>query len=153
MRVTQDPRFRSQIAAGLAPVLARFCVPDAGGQLDSDRRTFEPGNEQQGRGQLASTERVEQAAGVVAFALVQDTWMVSPILSGSMRPGLAVGGVVISQRVRVDSLAVRDVIVFSGPYKPSEQIVHRIVHIAKGKSGQLLFSTQGDATRSATRGP
>ena len=84
-------------------------------------------------------------AGICAFALVQGTWMVSPILSGSMRPGLAVRGVVISQRVRVDSLAVRDVIVFADPYKPSEQVLHRIVHITKGKSGQLLFNTQGDA--------
>jgi signal peptidase I len=71
--------------------------------------------------------------------------MVTPVLSGSMRPGLAVGGVVISQRVPVDSLAVRDVIVFSDPYKPSEQIVHRIVRITKNKSGQLQFNTQGDA--------
>ena len=71
--------------------------------------------------------------------------MVTPVLSGSMRPGLAVGGVVISQRVPVDSLAVRDVIVFADPYKPSEQIVHRIVRITKNKSGQLQFNTQGDA--------
>jgi len=85
------------------------------------------------------------AAGVCAFALVQGTWMVTPVLSGSMRPGLAVGGVVISQRVRVDSLAVRDVIVFSDPNKPSEQIVHRIVHIAVSKSGKILINTQGDA--------
>jgi signal peptidase I len=85
------------------------------------------------------------AAGVAAFALVQGTWEVSPILSGSMRPGLAVGGVVISQRVPVDSLHVRDVIVFADPYKPSEQIVHRIVRITKGPGGKLLFKTQGDA--------
>jgi signal peptidase I len=85
------------------------------------------------------------AAGVAAFALVQGTWEVTPILSGSMRPGLAVGGVVISQRVPVDSLHVRDVIVFANPYKPSEQIVHRIVRITKGPGGKLLFKTQGDA--------
>jgi signal peptidase len=85
------------------------------------------------------------AAGTAAFALVQGTWMVSPILSGSMRPGLAVGGVVISQRVPVDSLHVRDVIVFADPYKPSEQIVHRIIRITKGPGGKLLFNTRGDA--------
>jgi signal peptidase I len=84
------------------------------------------------------------AAGICAFALVQGTWMVTPVLSGSMRPGLAVGGAVISQRVPVDSLHMRDVIVFSDPNKPSEQIVHRIVRITK-KSGQLQFNTQGDA--------
>lgn len=85
------------------------------------------------------------AAGVCAFALVQGTWMVTPVLSGSMRPGLAVGGAAISQRVPVDSLHVRDVIVFSDPNKPSEQIVHRIVRITKNSSGQLQFNTQGDA--------
>jgi signal peptidase I len=85
------------------------------------------------------------AAGICAFALVQGTWEVTPVLSGSMRPGLAVGGVAISQRVPVDSLAVRDVIIFNDPYKPSEQIVHRIVRITKNKSGQLQFNTQGDA--------
>jgi signal peptidase I len=85
------------------------------------------------------------AAGICAFALVQGTWVVTPILSGSMRPGLAVGGAAISQRVAVDSLTVREVIVFSNPNKPSEQIVHRIVRITKNKSGQLQFNTQGDA--------
>ena len=83
------------------------------------------------------------AAGVAAVALVRGTWMVTPVLSGSMRPGLSVGGVVISQRVPVDSLHVRDVIIFLDPYKSSEQIVHRIVKITKGSGGKLLFNTQG----------
>lgn len=85
------------------------------------------------------------AAGVAAFALVQGTWMVTPVLSGSMRPGLSVGGIVVSQRVAVDSLHVRDVIIFRDPFKPSEQIVHRIVRISKGPGGKLQFNTQGDA--------
>ncbi|MGO9962452.1 MAG: signal peptidase I [Acidimicrobiales bacterium] len=85
------------------------------------------------------------AAGICAFALVQGTWQVTPVLSGSMRPGFSVGGAVISQRVPVDSLHVRDVIIFSDPYKPAEQIVHRIVKITKGPGGKLLFNTQGDA--------
>jgi hypothetical protein len=64
--------------------------------------------------------------------------MVSPIPSGGMRPGPAVGGVVISRRVPVDSLAVRDVIVSADLYKPSEQVVHRIVHIAVGEPGRTV---------------
>jgi signal peptidase I len=71
--------------------------------------------------------------------------MVTPVLSGSMRPGLAVGGAVISQRVPVDSLHVRDVIIFRDPFKASEQIVHRIVKITKGSDGKLRLNTQGDA--------
>jgi hypothetical protein len=68
-----------------------------------------------------------------------------------MRPERAVRGVVTSQRVRVDSLAVRDVLVLRDPHKPSEQLVHRIVHIAIGKSGRILLNAQGDAN--AVRDP
>ncbi len=85
------------------------------------------------------------AAGFAAIALVRGTWMLTPVLSGSMRPGLAVGGVAISERVPVDDLAVRDVIVFRRPDDPSEQVVHRIVRIRKSSTGQLLINTQGDA--------
>jgi signal peptidase I len=84
-------------------------------------------------------------SGVARLALVRGTWMVTPILSGSMRPGLAVGGVAISERVPVHSLAVREVIVFQRPDKPSEQVVHRIVQLAVGSSGQVVINTQGDA--------
>jgi signal peptidase I len=85
------------------------------------------------------------AAAFAAVALVRGTWLVTPVLSGSMRPGLAVGGVAISERVPVADLAVRDVIVFQRPDDPSEQVVHRIVVLKKGSSGQLLIRTQGDA--------
>jgi signal peptidase len=84
-------------------------------------------------------------AGVGAWALGQGTWAVNPVLSGSMRPGFTVGGVVISQRVPVSQLAVRDVIVFHNPNNPSEEMVHRIVQMTKGSDGQLLIRTQGDA--------
>jgi signal peptidase len=85
------------------------------------------------------------SAGVGAWALAQGTWAVNPVLSGSMRPGFTVGGVVISQRIPVSELAVRDVIVFHNPNNPSELMVHRIVQMTKGSDGQLLIKTQGDA--------
>ena len=85
------------------------------------------------------------AAGIGAWALAQGSWAVNPVLSGSMRPGFTVGGVVISQRIPVSQLAVRDVIVFHNPNKPSEEMVHRIVQMTKGPDGQLLIKTQGDA--------
>jgi signal peptidase len=56
-----------------------------------------------------------------------------------------VGGVVISERVPVDQLALRDVIVFRDPLAPSEQIVHRIVGISVAHNGERTFLTQGDA--------
>jgi signal peptidase I len=88
---------------------------------------------------------VVAAMGVASLALVRGTWMVTPILSGSMHPGLAVGGVAISGRVPVDSLAVRDVIVFQRPDNPSEQVVHRIVQVVVGSSALPQIITQGDA--------
>jgi signal peptidase I len=83
--------------------------------------------------------------GVGVFALVKGTWSINPVLSGSMRPGFAVGGVVISERVPVDQLALRDVIVFQDPLTPSEQIVHRIVGMSVARNGERIFLTQGDA--------
>jgi signal peptidase len=85
------------------------------------------------------------SAGIGAWALAQGSWAVNPVLSGSMRPGFTVGGVVISQRIPVSELAVRDVIVFHNPNKPSEEMAHRIVQMTKGSNGRLLIKTQGDA--------
>jgi len=85
------------------------------------------------------------AVGVGSVALFQGTWQVNPVVSGSMRPGLPVGGVVISERVPVDQLLLRDVIVFRSPDNPADLIVHRIVAMSKSKSGQLVIKTQGDA--------
>ena len=86
-------------------------------------------------------------AGTGASELLRGAWMVTPVLSGSMRPGLAVGGVVVSERVPVSSLEVRDVIVFHRPDLPSEQVVHRIIAVTRGHAGALVFKTQGDANQ------
>lgn len=79
-----------------------------------------------------------------AMALVSGRWMVTPVLSGSMRPGLAVGGVVIAERVPLESIAVRDVIIFHRPDHPTEEMVHRVIDI-QGNNGHLELRTQGDA--------
>lgn len=85
------------------------------------------------------------AVGIGSFALENGSWTVNPVVSGSMRPGLSVGGVVISERVPADSLVDRDVILFRSPNDASEQVVHRIIRIVKNSSGQLFINTQGDA--------
>ena len=85
------------------------------------------------------------AVGVGSVALIHGTWQVNPIVSGSMRPGLPVGGVIISERIPVDQLLLRDVIVFRSPDNPADLMVHRIVVMSKDKSGDLVIKTQGDA--------
>ena len=95
--------------------------------------------------QVAVLVVVLALTGTAGVALARGTWMLTPVRSGSMRPGLSVGGLAISERVPAGRLAERDVIVFREPNKPTEQVVHRIVHLAEGSSGQILINTQGDA--------
>ena len=81
-------------------------------------------------------------AGTVA--VLSGRYQLRPVLSGSMRPGLPVGGIVITERVPTSSLQVRDVVVFHSPDHPQDLIVHRIVSLTPGASGPVV-KTQGDA--------
>ncbi len=83
-------------------------------------------------------------AGAGATAVISGRYQLRPVLSGSMRPGLPVGGIVVTERVPVSSLQVRDVVVFHSPDQPQELIVHRIISLTPGPSG-LVVKTQGDA--------
>jgi signal peptidase I len=83
--------------------------------------------------------------GIAIVALARGTWAVNPVLTGSMRPGIAVGGVVISEAVPVDQLHLRDVIVFRSPLDPSAQVVRRIVAITVAPGGGRVLRTMGDA--------
>lgn len=83
--------------------------------------------------------------GFVALSLARGSWMVTPVLSGSMRPGFPVGGVVVSQREPLKDIAVRDVIVFQNPIKRTEQMIHRIIKLTRLPDGAIKIKTQGDA--------
>lgn len=83
--------------------------------------------------------------GIVAVNLLRGTWMVTPVLSGSMRPGFPVGGVVVSQRVPLSQIAVRDVIVFENPVHRTEEMIHRIIKLTHLPGGAVRIRTQGDA--------
>jgi signal peptidase len=61
-----------------------------------------------------------------------------------MRPGLQPGDIVVTQRVPVSDLHVRDVIVFHPPDEGDRQTVHRIVKL-KVKDGATVITTRGDA--------
>ncbi len=83
--------------------------------------------------------------GLSVVALSNGTWAANAVLSGSMRPGFTVGGIVVSERVPVRQLVNRDVIVFRDPQDPSNVMVHRIVSLQTKSSGEVLIHTQGDA--------
>ncbi len=84
-------------------------------------------------------------ASFVVYALLSGNWMITPVLSGSMRPGFPVGGVVVAERAPTSALAVGDVIIFQDPYRPADQVVHRIIQLTPGPDGQPVLRTKGDA--------
>lgn len=91
---------------------------------------------------VAVTILVLAALGVVAVGTGR--YQIRPILSGSMRPGLPVGGVVIAKRVPISALEIRDVVVFHPPNEPNTFVVHRIISLER-EAGEVRIQTQGDA--------
>ena len=84
------------------------------------------------------------ALALCGYQIASGRWHATPVLSGSMRPGLQPGDVVVTQRVPISDLQVRDVIVFHPPNEPGHQTVHRIVKLTV-KSGTTSITTRGDA--------
>ena len=66
------------------------------------------------------------------------------VQSGSMRPGIPVGALVVATRTPASELHVGDIIVFERPGTPGEMVTHRIFAIEDSPSGPQ-FVTKGDA--------
>lgn len=79
----------------------------------------------------------------VAVAVLSGGWQIRPILSGSMRPGFPIGGVVVTQRIPLLQLRLRDVAVFHPPGEPTIDYVHRVIFLRRTPHG-LVVHTQGD---------
>lgn len=71
------------------------------------------------------------------------------ITSGSMTGSYDRGSLLYAEEVATRSLQVGDVITYSPPGRGggSSLITHRIVSIARDRSGVLVFRTKGDANR------
>ena len=84
------------------------------------------------------------ALAVAGYQVKTGQWHATPVLSGSMRPGMQPGDVVVTERVPVSDLHVRDVVVFYPPNETARQTVHRIVKLTV-KGGTTSITTWGDA--------
>ncbi len=84
------------------------------------------------------------ALALAGYQVGTGRWHATPVLSGSMRPGLQPGDVVVTQRVPVSDLHVRDVVVFHPPNEGERQTVHRIVKVTTS-GGTTSITTWGDA--------
>jgi signal peptidase I len=81
---------------------------------------------------------------VAAVGVGSSQWQVRPVLSGSMRPGFPIGGVVVTERVPLSSLRVGEVAVFHPPTSSSVTYMHRIISL-RPSSGGVVVRTKGDA--------
>jgi signal peptidase I len=84
------------------------------------------------------------ALAVAGYEVTTGQWHATPVLSGSMRPAMQPGDVVVTQRVPISALRVRDVVVFYPPNQTSHQTVHRIVKLTV-KGTTTSITTWGDA--------
>ena len=69
---------------------------------------------------------------------------VDVVVSGSMRPTLEVGDIVVVKAVDPSEIRVGDVIVFHDPIDGEKLIVHRVVDVVHS-GGKYYFDTKGDA--------
>jgi signal peptidase I len=84
------------------------------------------------------------ALAVCGYQTATGHWHATPVLSGSMRPGLQPGDIVVTQKVPISDLHVRDVIVFHPPDEGQRLTVHRIVKL-RVRNGTTVITTRGDA--------
>ncbi len=77
----------------------------------------------------------EQTPSVIGY-------MPMSVLSGSMRPALEPGDMIISKHTTPENIAVGDVITFRG--RGNMLITHRVTEILRSE-GFLMFRTKGDA--------
>ncbi len=95
------------------------------------------------------------AAVIIAVSIVLVTaqygWEFDAVLSGSMEPQLAVGGLVVIKPVDPQYVVVGDIISFKLPGIDTP-ICHRVVAVQETAAGPV-FTTRGDANEEADTSP
>ncbi|GAA1728632.1 signal peptidase I [Aeromicrobium alkaliterrae] len=67
------------------------------------------------------------------------------VLTGSMKPGMPPGTLVVVKPVDVDDIGVGDVITYQLESGRPTVVTHRVVGLGFDKNGDRIFQTQGDA--------
>jgi signal peptidase I len=86
--------------------------------------------------------------GTIGIAVRTDQVRLAPVLSGSMRPGIHEGDIVVTRPVAAESLRKGDIIVFHPPGYTGTK-VHRIASIDHLAGGKIAVTTKGDANKQA----
>ncbi len=85
---------------------------------------------------------------LLLFGLPVTGWKALSVQTGSMRPNIEPGSLVLVHRVPASSLKIGDVITYADPKRPAETITHRITETFKVGETIPAFVTQGDANPS-----
>lgn len=80
---------------------------------------------------------------VAAVGVISGNWQIRPILSGSMRPGFPIGGVVVTKRMPLSDLQIGDVAVLHPPSDPHVQYAHRVIYL-RHEGLTDVIRTKGD---------
>lgn len=67
------------------------------------------------------------------------------VLTGSMRPTMPPGSLVVTKPIEAGELKVGDAITYQIRSGEPEVVTHRIISLAQTLGGETLFTTQGDA--------
>ncbi|MGH3265711.1 MAG: signal peptidase I, partial [Trebonia sp.] len=76
-------------------------------------------------------------------------WQSRVVMTGSMRPRIDPGDVIVAAPVAPDDVHAGQVVLVRDPAQPDRALVHRVVQVRP--DGQLI--TQGDANRDADSTP
>jgi len=72
-------------------------------------------------------------------------YRVVTVLSGSMRPSMPVGSMVVDTPIALDKIRVGDVITFQAPIEDHRVVSHRVVQIVDEGTSRPTIITKGDA--------
>ncbi len=75
-------------------------------------------------------------------------WRMVPILSGSMRPGLAPADLALTRPLPVMDIKTGDVIAFKAPIPGNPLVIHRVID-TRVEGDEMIIHTKGDANNKA----
>lgn len=82
--------------------------------------------------------------GLVAVGSILGTWGLVPVLTGSMRPGIQPGDVVLVTPEPVAAVKPGQILVFQPPGLGGVSVVHRVISVTD-QGGRPVIRTKGDA--------
>lgn len=91
---------------------------------------------------------VTAALGLVMAGALTGRWGLIPVLTGSMRPGIQPGDLVLVMPEPLSAVRPGQVLDFQPPGQSGASVVHRVVAVTKSPNGPII-RTKGDANNVA----